>query len=69
MTIKDLQSPVLKGLAEFREHLGGKLTITLLTDLGTGKEVHEISPQLLVEASTYITNFLEKSTSLNFNNN
>lgn len=68
MTINDLQSPVLKGLAEFREHLGGKLTITLLTDLGTGKEVHEISPQLLVEASTYITNFLENSTSLSFNN-
>jgi 3-dehydroquinate synthase len=64
MTIKDLQSPILKGLAEFREHLGGKLTITLLTDLGTGKEVHEMSPQLLIEASSYITNFLEKQYQL-----
>ncbi|NQX40869.1 3-dehydroquinate synthase [Pedobacter steynii] len=68
MTINDLQSPLLKGLAEFREHLGGRLTITLLTDLGTGKEVHEMSPQLLIKASSYITNFLENSTSLNFNN-
>lgn len=33
---------VLRGLAEFREHLGGQLTIMLLTGLGTGVEVHEM---------------------------
>lgn len=31
---------VLEGLEEFREHLGGELTITLLNDIGRGVEVH-----------------------------
>ncbi|MEM6290035.1 MAG: 3-dehydroquinate synthase [Myxococcota bacterium] len=33
---------VLDGLEEFREHLGGQLTVTLLRGLGTALEVHEI---------------------------
>jgi 3-dehydroquinate synthase len=33
---------VLDGLAEFREHLGGELTITLLRGVGEAIEVHEI---------------------------
>jgi 3-dehydroquinate synthase len=41
---------VLKGLEDFREHLGGELTVTLLEAVGRGIEVHEIKPHL-VEAS------------------
>ncbi len=33
---------ILKGLTEFREHLGGQLTIMLLQGIGRGVEVHEI---------------------------
>ena len=33
---------VLEGLEEFREHLGGELTITLLSDIGCGVEVHSM---------------------------
>ena len=33
---------VLEGLEEFREHLGGELTITLLSDIGRGLEVHSM---------------------------
>lgn len=33
---------VLKGLEEFREHLGGQLTITLLQGVGRGFEAHEM---------------------------
>jgi 3-dehydroquinate synthase len=33
---------VLKGLHDFREHLGGELTITLLERNGVGVEVHEM---------------------------
>lgn len=33
---------VLDGLEEFREHLGGTLTLTMLEDIGVGVEVHEI---------------------------
>ena len=43
--------PVLfGGLAEFREHLGGDLTLTLLRRIGQGVEVNEMAPQLLVRA-------------------
>lgn len=40
---------VLAGLQEFREHLGGELTITLLEELGRGVEVHEIDLALMRE--------------------
>jgi 3-dehydroquinate synthase len=33
---------VLRGLAEFREHLGGRLTIMLPLALGRGQEVHSV---------------------------
>jgi 3-dehydroquinate synthase len=36
------QSIVLNGLEEFREHLGGELTITLLRGIGKGFEVHDV---------------------------
>lgn len=65
--IKDLQSPILQGLKEFQEHLGGLLTITLLTDLGKGKEVHEMDYQLLIEASNYIALFVEEKDNLTKN--
>jgi 3-dehydroquinate synthase len=40
---------LLHGLEEFREHLGGELTITLLRDIGRGEEVHEIDAALMRE--------------------
>ena len=55
--INDLDSPILKGLAEFQEHLGGRLTITLLTDVGSGKEVNEMDHNLLIKASGYVKDF------------
>jgi len=33
---------ILAGLEEFREHLGGKLTITLIPEIGRKIEVHEM---------------------------
>jgi 3-dehydroquinate synthase len=33
---------IMEGLEEFREHLGGELTITLLRGIGQGFEVHDI---------------------------
>ena len=41
---------VLAGLEEFREHLGGELTITLLKSIGQGIEVHEIRLPKVIEA-------------------
>ena len=51
MQIKDDNSEILQGLHEFREHLGGLLTIMLLTDIGHGEEVHEMDISLLKQAS------------------
>lgn len=36
-----------RGLAEFQEHLGGQLTITLLDALGKGVEVHDMDADLI----------------------
>jgi 3-dehydroquinate synthase len=41
---------VLDGLNEFREHLGGELTVTLLRHIGEGIEVHEMHEDLLLDA-------------------
>jgi 3-dehydroquinate synthase len=41
---------VLEGLEEFREHLGGKLTITLLEKIGRGIEVHEMMAVKVINA-------------------
>ena len=41
---------VINGLEEFREHLGGDLTITLLCELGQGFEVHEMNLPIVVES-------------------
>ena len=45
---------ILQGLSEFREHLGGDLTVTLLAAIGTGQEVHEIDPTLMMQAADWL---------------
>lgn len=44
------ENSMLNGLQEFREHLGGQLTIMLLEKIGTGVEVHLIDENLLLKA-------------------
>ena len=41
---------ILDGLEEFRQHLGGELTITLLRGIGHGVETHEMDPALVMAA-------------------
>ena len=41
---------LLRGLEEFRQHLGGQLSITLLRTLGNGEEVHTIDDQQMLHA-------------------
>ena len=55
----DLRDPrggrrVLEGLAEFQEHLGGKLTITLLAGIGQGIEVHAIDTVLVARSIEWL---------------
>jgi 3-dehydroquinate synthase len=51
LQIREDGSEMLQGLQEFREHLGGRLTIMLLTDIGHGEEVHEMNISLIKQAS------------------
>jgi 3-dehydroquinate synthase len=41
---------ILRGLEEFREHLGGELTITLVPEIGKKLEVNEMDEALVLEA-------------------
>jgi 3-dehydroquinate synthase len=43
---------LLAGLEEFREHLGGRLTITMLRGIGHGFEVHELDHGLVARAAS-----------------
>jgi 3-dehydroquinate synthase len=55
-------SPLLDGLNEFREHLGGKLTIMLLIAIGTGEEVHEMNERIIRESSEWLENYAHEQT-------
>jgi len=45
---------IVKGLDDFREHLGGELTITLLKGLGVGHEVHEMDSALVAQSVEWL---------------
>ena len=48
------QWQLLRGLQEFREHLGGELTITLLRDIGVGEEVHQMDAKEILAALVWL---------------
>jgi 3-dehydroquinate synthase len=50
----DGNSAILDGLREFREHLGGDLTITLLRDIGRGIEVHEMDEGRVLQSISWL---------------
>ncbi|MDB5012932.1 MAG: aroB [Daejeonella sp.] len=55
--IESNSSPILQGLQEFREHLGGQLTIMLLKEIGKGEEVHEMDEALIKQASKKLQSY------------
>ena len=52
-----INSELISGLEEFREHLGGILTIMLLKAIGKGEEVHDMKTPKLNEAVHYAKTF------------
>ena len=54
LAVKDDSSALLDGLNEFREHLGGKLTIMLLKAIGHGEEVNEMDSALVRQAYEWL---------------
>ncbi len=59
MEVNGEKSPLLEGLNEFREHLGGQLTITLLRGIGQSEEVHEMDTELLRKASEWLHHYCQ----------
>ncbi len=59
---KELET-LLNGIQEFREHLGGKLTITLLSKIGSKMDVHEIDLSKMKEAIALLNNKVTIKTS------
>jgi 3-dehydroquinate synthase len=51
---------LLEGLEDFREHLGGRLAITQLRDIGVGFEVNEMNPVWVHEAIVELKSRAEK---------
>ncbi len=45
---------ILQGLSDFKEHLGGELCITLLSDIGTGVEVHQMDESRILNAIDWL---------------
>jgi 3-dehydroquinate synthase len=45
---------VADGLEEFRQHLGGRLTLTMPDGLGRKREIHELDPKLVENAIRYL---------------
>ena len=45
---------ILRGIEEFREHLGGELSITLLRDIGRGEEVHAMDSNEILRAMAWL---------------
>ncbi|MEO0684400.1 MAG: 3-dehydroquinate synthase [Cyanobacteria bacterium J06649_11] len=54
----DIEHPrcLFRGLNEFREHLGGELTLTLLQRIGKGIEVHTVKNSSYQQAISLLTN-------------
>ena len=50
-------APLAAGLEEFREHLGGRLTLTLLTGIGAPVDVHQLDHALLARAARMAVDF------------
>ncbi|MGJ8657881.1 MAG: 3-dehydroquinate synthase [Akkermansiaceae bacterium] len=55
---------VIAGLEEFREHLGGELTVLLLREIGKGEDVHELDESLLDECIEYNAAYQKRSESV-----
>ena len=45
---------ILDGIEEFREHLGGELTVTMLRDIGRGEEVNRLDSGQILQAMSWL---------------
>jgi 3-dehydroquinate synthase len=57
LDVEDAASSVLRGLDEFREHLGGTLTILMLRSIGAPFDVHEIRRDVMIRSIGVLRDF------------
>jgi 3-dehydroquinate synthase len=55
---------VFEGLEEFRQHLGGRLTLTMLKSLGHVQTVHEVNQQVMEQAIDWLSEIHAKQYAL-----
>jgi 3-dehydroquinate synthase len=60
----DEKPALLAGLREFREHLGGELTVTLLRGIGAGVEVNHIDPDMVARSLAWLESRHRKRTAV-----
>lgn len=51
--------PLFEGLEEFRQHLGGRLTLTMLRGVGQPCEVHDVDYRQMREALARVVEFAQ----------
>jgi 3-dehydroquinate synthase len=61
MSALDGTPAILSGMEEFREHLGGRLTIMLLEGIGSGIEVHEMDSGLILASMARLKTYAIES--------
>jgi 3-dehydroquinate synthase len=57
LTAPDNQNTLLAGLEEFRQHLGGRLTLTMLAGIGSPIDVHRIDRETMLTAIDHIATY------------
>ena len=50
---------LFEGLEEFRQHLGGRLTLTMIPEVGQPMEVHEVNRPLMLQAIDRVREFAQ----------
>lgn len=61
---KEKPNSLFQGLEEFREHLGGELTLMLLQQIGRGIEVHQVDTSLYEQAVRELKAFVPSKSRL-----
>jgi 3-dehydroquinate synthase len=57
LDVADAPASVLRGLDEFREHLGGELTVLMLRSIGAPFDVHEIRRDVMIRSIGVLRDF------------
>jgi 3-dehydroquinate synthase len=53
--------PLFNGLEEFRQHLGGRLTVTMVPAVGQQLDVHDIDRDRMLDAIEYVSAYARRS--------